>query len=85
MKNHWTIFNATNYVCMTFILFMCDSVLCTYICLYIFKQHGFMCIISSAAEMLSKLCICTAGIMEEPFKDFTTQILSAFAQLHTQL
>ena len=44
-----------------------------------------MCIISSAAEMLSKLCICTAGITEEPFKNSTTQILSGFAQLYTFL
>ena len=43
-----------------------------------------MCIISSAAEMLSKLCICTADITEEPFKDFTAQT-SAFAQKHTFL
>ena len=39
-----------------------------------------MCIISSAVEMLSKLCICTAGITEEPFKDFTTQTI-----FHSQL
>ena len=43
-----------------------------------------MCIISSAAEMLSKLCIFTAGITEELFKDFITQT-SAFAQFHTFL
>ena len=31
IRNYWTIFNATNYVCMTFILFVCDSVLSTYV------------------------------------------------------
>ena len=74
-----TIFNATNYVCMTFFC-SCVTQFCAHTLVYICKQHGFMCIISSAAEMLSKLCICTA----EPFKDFTTQT-SAFAQLHTFL
>ena len=44
-----------------------------------------MCIISSAAEMLSNLCIRTAAITEEPFKEFITQVLSGFEQLHTFL
>ena len=44
--------------------------------------HSFMCVFSSATEMLSKLCICTAG---ELLEDFTAQIFSACAQLHTFL
>ena len=59
---------------------------CAHTFVYIIcKQHGFMCIIFSATEMLSKFCIFTAGITEEPFKDFTTQIFSVLAQLHTFL
>ena len=64
-------------VCVNFIfIYACESVsvcvlrtLHTILC----KQLTWFYIISSATEMLSKLCICTPGITEEFLQNSTTQ------------